>query len=83
MQKTYIERRLDRLMETREKEHIPPADRGYFWKTFKELKKQGVPYEKAWYWTCLSLYHYYGLLNPDEPRTQSARGCQEPRALVA
>lgn len=56
-----LKERLALLAKTREKKFIPPKDRGWFWQTFKELKKSGMQYEKAWDFTCWALEHHYGL----------------------
>lgn len=48
-----------RLYEKQNGNDIPKKDRGWFWKTFKELKKSGVQYKKAWYFTTLALENHY------------------------
>ena len=52
---------LRRLAHTQEARHVPPQDRQWFWKTFKELKKTGYPYTKAWDYTCWALEVSYGI----------------------
>ena len=49
----------DRLYRLQEGEDIPKRDRGWFWKTFKAIKKSGFHYEKAWHFTVLALEHHY------------------------